>query len=625
MAGEIKHYWNGTILTITSDSGVSACDLKGEKGDKGSRGIPGLPGDCDMVAAIATAEAAATRAENAATRAEHNIIKPQLDGDSIYAKDSVVEPLVSLNIYGKSRQDGTPTATSPVEIVAAENPILTIGGGNYAIWNATEGAGITSIDENGAITFDNKSGTAAVDVKAKVFLPAGAYTLTQRIDIEGTDVNNLLTISREGSSETTTINAKNPTATFTVDAAGYYILAKSIVAGNRTIVRLQLEQGSRSTEYIAPVAAQTMNLPYTLHGMRISSHEGNYTDATGQKWACDEIDFVRGKYIKRIDYITGDKFVWNTNSQRWQGTVANASEKALASKQYYECMCNVAVYKATGAQNTVRTGNQKNANMMLLYVPQDYDMTNVKVYYQCAEVETDLTAEELAAYAALHSNQPRTAFYTDKETYIKATYIADTKAFITEGKQTSYVPKDETGGSESTVDLSNYYTKSETDEQITIALMPYVKATEIPSFDGMATTEYVDEAIAAVAGVDMTDYYTKSQTDAAINAAKPDLSGYYTKTQTDAAIKAAKPDLTPYALKTELPSVAGLASETYVNSAIAAIPPTDLSNYYTKAQTNTAINNAKPDLTPYATKANSETWTFTLKDGTTITKKVVLA
>lgn len=40
----IKHYWNGTILTVESDSGVSSMDLKGAKGDTGARGVRGLTG-----------------------------------------------------------------------------------------------------------------------------------------------------------------------------------------------------------------------------------------------------------------------------------------------------------------------------------------------------------------------------------------------------------------------------------------------------------------------------------------------------------------------------------------------------------------------------------------------------
>ena len=44
MAGTITHQWNGTILTITSDSGTSSSDLKGAKGDDGPRGAQGAPG-----------------------------------------------------------------------------------------------------------------------------------------------------------------------------------------------------------------------------------------------------------------------------------------------------------------------------------------------------------------------------------------------------------------------------------------------------------------------------------------------------------------------------------------------------------------------------------------------------
>lgn len=41
----IYHEWNGTILTITSDSGTSSMDLKGDQGDDGVRGPQGPAGD----------------------------------------------------------------------------------------------------------------------------------------------------------------------------------------------------------------------------------------------------------------------------------------------------------------------------------------------------------------------------------------------------------------------------------------------------------------------------------------------------------------------------------------------------------------------------------------------------
>lgn len=45
MAGQITHAWNGTVLTITSDSGTSSMDLRGPKGDTGVRGPQGPAGD----------------------------------------------------------------------------------------------------------------------------------------------------------------------------------------------------------------------------------------------------------------------------------------------------------------------------------------------------------------------------------------------------------------------------------------------------------------------------------------------------------------------------------------------------------------------------------------------------
>ena len=44
MSGEIKHEWDGTILTVTSDSGTTASDLQGPKGDVGPRGPQGPAG-----------------------------------------------------------------------------------------------------------------------------------------------------------------------------------------------------------------------------------------------------------------------------------------------------------------------------------------------------------------------------------------------------------------------------------------------------------------------------------------------------------------------------------------------------------------------------------------------------
>ena len=71
------------------------------------------------------------------------------------------------------------------------------------------------------------------------------------------------------------------------------------------------------------------------------------------------------------------------------------------------------------------------------------------------------------------------------------------------------------------IDLSSYATKEELTNAInSIDLSAYALKTEIPSLDGYATTEYVDNAIANVptggGNVDLSNYYTKEETDALI-------------------------------------------------------------------------------------------------------------
>lgn len=113
-------------------------------------------------------------------------------------------------------------------------------------------------------------------------------------------------------------------------------------------------------------------------------------------------------------------------------------------------------------------------------------------------------------------------------------------------------------------------TTEPTDDEMLIWINPE----GTPSDDTLATTKYVDDAIAnaQIGGdIDLDDYATKTYvTDAIENA------DYSTV-------------------------VAGYATEKYVDDAIAAIeiPTTDLSNYYTKQE----VDNKIPNLEGYALKS----------------------
>ena len=183
------------------------------------------------------------------------------------------------------------------------------------------------------------------------------------------------------------------------------------------------------------------------------------------------------------------------------------------------------------------------------------------------------------------------------------------------------------------VDLSNYYTKEQVDtavKNVEVDLTGYateeyvenaVKDVEV-DLTGYATETYVNTAISKIPTTDLTGYaktadLAKVATSGNYNDLTnlptiPSTTGLATEEYVDNAVKnvdltnyALKtdiPDTTGFALKTEIPSVEGLASEDYVDTAISNIPKTDLTNYYTKNETDTAINNAKPDLTNYATQ-----------------------
>ena len=132
----------------------------------------------------------------------------------------------------------------------------------------------------------------------------------------------------------------------------------------------------------------------------------------------------------------------------------------------------------------------------------------------------------------------------------------------------SYATKEELTNAINSIDLSAYALKTEipslegyvTETELNSKgyltehqdLSAYALKTEIPSLDGYATTEYVDNAIANVP-----------------SGGNVDLSNYYTKAETNALI----------------PSLEGYATEEYVSTAINSIPTTDLSNYYTKSET----------------------------------------
>lgn len=205
------------------------------------------------------------------------------------------------------------------------------------------------------------------------------------------------------------------------------------------------------------------------------------------------------------------------------------------------------------------------------------------------------------------------------------------------------------------VDLTGYATEQYVQEQIgnidipEVDLSDYAKKSEIPSTEGLASESYVQEQIEKIpepvdevhvgasaptdenvkiwvdtdaeSPVATKEYVQQKIAEAQMDGADVDLSAYYTKTETDAAIEQAvgaieipEVDLSEYAKKSEIPSTTGLATEQYVQDEIAKIEipeqsEVDLSDYYTKTEVDEKIGaieipeGSDVDLSDYYTKS----------------------
>lgn len=239
----------------------------------------------------------------------------------------------------------------------------------------------------------------------------------------------------------------------------------------------------------------------------------NFVDVDGRSWVCDEIDFARGVVIKRVGVVSGSQMTWYANGSRWQCTVKDPRQDALASTTYYPIMCNVAKFATNGAADTCRSGNQSNAGMMLVYVPQTYDMSTVEVLYQCEPVEIRMTGDELQQARQLVSRKGAMVVTNDAGAGMHLRYVADTKRYID-----AYTGGDGGGGVSPVVTL----TKVENGTQITVTDIDGTKSATV--YDGKDGAD-------GKTPVKGTDYFTASDKADMVSQVKSSL-GYTTETWT---------------------------------------------------------------------------------------------
>lgn len=370
------------------------------------------------------------------------------DGEVIAVSDSALRPLKGLKLYGKTTQDGTPTPDAPVAMVSVENPVVTVGGKNLFPGHVTnyenEVGSTVTVNADGSITVHKVAG-AELSFRANMYFPAGTYAISNGLD-DGH------AIYLQAFSEAL-YSVPIKVIEWPGGMTAVFLFSKDTTEGDVTLFP-QIELSNTATPYEPYKPIQSMETTRTIPGIPVSSG-GNYTDADGQQWICDEVDFERGVYVQRINKAT-----YSGAEEEWvalYGTVGNGfavsrkSDDYLPPESAYVVMpayCDKLSVASTSdiysqgqdaefafstsgsvirfsldalngcTADEVRTWLASNP-LTFMYILKD-------------PIETALTDEELAEYAALHSYCPNTTVGNDAGAWMELTYNADTKTYIEE-------------------------------------------------------------------------------------------------------------------------------------------------------------------------------------------------
>lgn len=185
---------------------------------------------------------------------------------------------------------------------------------------------------------------------------------------------------------------------------------------------LQVEEASEATSYEPYHNPQTLTLstPNGLPGIMVTSG-GNYTDENGQQWICDEVDFERGVYRQRIKHVNV-VFKKGASSSTHSGYRHMAGDIKNLSREYTECLCNIATYSrdAANGKEGIRASGGYNA-LVLYYDNLTNDTVPANVAYILSDpIETPLSETDIAAYRALTTYKGTTIL--ESECYLKVKY-----------------------------------------------------------------------------------------------------------------------------------------------------------------------------------------------------------
>lgn len=362
-------------------------------------------------------------------------IECSASGEVVTVNDASNQLLRGLSIYGMTVQNGMPTPESPVplESVGASGAInVTVSGKNLIpntlVTQTINGVTFT-VNEDGSVTANGTATDTTNIYWYNVPISTGKeYRLSGCPAGGGQSVTYMLYAHGYGADEGSSLR-------FTATANSVNIMLRiysGVNVSNITfypMLRLVSIKDSTYEPYKEPQNL-TVSTPNGLPGIPVSSG-GNYTDENGQAWICDEIDFAKGVYVKRVHQET---FATSAMDKiPLTNTVKYGMQTKYESVGGHKSLCSVFSNYSYSAGDNEHFYVDANVYLFVAHENVAAFEANESItllYDLKTPVETPLPSEELAAFAALHSNKPNTTVFNDGGADMKLTYNADTKLYI---------------------------------------------------------------------------------------------------------------------------------------------------------------------------------------------------
>lgn len=341
-------------------------------------------------------------------------------GEVVVCENSANLPFAGLRIFGKSTQNGVPAPENPVEIVSIENPTVTVHGKNLLPDIATNESysGVTIVvNSDKSITVNGTATENVFYAPYKFTFKAGRSYVLSGCPKNGTAdtyfmyINNLGGVRDYGNGAVVKLDED-----FTSDI-GFAIRSGTHV--NNLTFYPMIKVGYMVDEFEPSRTPQTIELTNTLHGIPVTSG-GNYTDENGQQWICDEVDFARGVYIRRIKTVNYD------GDEAWAKSGTYSYYTRATDSNGAQPMCNRLTERTSESQPYIRPGTTGDGVQAIIVsfgtgsanTAEDFKALLAQnpltvLYALSTPTETVLTPEELAAYAAMTSHNPVTTVMND--------------------------------------------------------------------------------------------------------------------------------------------------------------------------------------------------------------------